>query len=108
MFAAIALTIFIALIFGNLRQLFRLGLQQPVQRFLHAVTDQFFDLTLDYLFIKLYNFLGDGLLSPFRMCVATSFYQRSANHVSFYAFLFMRNLLYLRGCGQKVGLSTEP
>ena len=28
-------------------------------------------------------------------CVPTSFYQRSANHVSFYAFFNLRNLLYL-------------
>ncbi len=27
-------------------------------------------------------------------CVATSFYQNSANHVSFYTFSFLRNLLY--------------
>ena len=28
-------------------------------------------------------------------CVVTSFYQSSANHVYFYAFFFLRNLLYL-------------
>ncbi|MDU2195016.1 MAG: hypothetical protein E7E26_04595, partial [Clostridiales bacterium] len=28
-------------------------------------------------------------------CVATSFYQSSANHVSFYPLLYLRNLFYL-------------
>lgn len=33
--------------------------------------------------------------SPFRMCVATSFYQRPASRVYFFAFFNLRNLLYL-------------
>ena len=35
------------------------------------------------------------MLSPFEWCVATSFYQRSANHVSFYLLFNLRNLFYL-------------
>ena len=35
------------------------------------------------------------MLSPFKWCVATSFYQRSANHVSFYPLFNLRNLFYL-------------
>ena len=35
------------------------------------------------------------MLSPFRMCVATSFYQRPASRVYFFAFFNLRNLLYL-------------
>ena len=48
-------------------QLFRLGFQQPVEGFLDAAANQLLDLPLDYFLIKLYNFLGHGLLSPFRM-----------------------------------------
>ncbi|MCI6397415.1 hypothetical protein, partial [Lawsonibacter sp.] len=33
-------------------------------------------------------------------CVATSFYQSSANHVSFYPLLYLRNLFYLIGPGR--------
>lgn len=33
--------------------------------------------------------------SPFRMCFATSFYQRPASRVHFFAFFNLRNLLYL-------------
>ena len=39
--------------------------------------------------------VGHGLLSPFRMRVATSFYQRPASRVYFIAFFNLRNLLYL-------------
>ena len=34
------------------------------------------------------------MLSPFEWCVATSFYQSSANHVSFFLLFNLRNLLY--------------
>ena len=63
--------------------------------FPYAASYQLFDLTLDYFFVKLYNFFRHGLLSPFEWCVATSFYQRYANHISFYAVFYLRNLLYL-------------
>ena len=36
-------------------------------RFFYAATDQFFELTLDYFLVQLYNLLGHGLQTPFRM-----------------------------------------
>jgi hypothetical protein len=45
--AAVALTGFIALVSSRLGQLFRLGIQQLVQGFLHTAPNQFFKLTLD-------------------------------------------------------------
>ena len=65
--AAVPLAGFAALVAGCLSQLFCLGLKQFVQGFFHAAANQFFDLPLDYFLIKLYNFLGHGLLSSFRM-----------------------------------------
>ena len=41
----------------------------------------------------IFSYMVCRLLSEW--CVATSFYQSSANHVSFYAFFNLRNLLYL-------------
>lgn len=52
------------------------------------------------LFVAVYSLLS-------MVCLPTSFYQRSANHVYFYLFLNLRNLLYLRVCGQEVGLNTR-
>ena len=69
MSAAVALTGLAALVAGGLRQRLRLLLQQFVQGFLHVAADQFLELTLDNFLIKLYNFLGHSLLSPFRMFV---------------------------------------
>ena len=71
-----------------------------IVNFLHEDTtltapNQLFELPLDYFLVKLYNLLRHGLLSPFEWCVATSFYQSSANHVSFYLLFNLRNLLYL-------------
>ena len=106
MAAAITLTLLIALIPGSLGQLFCLGLQQLVEGFLYAASYQLFDLTLDYFFVKLYNFFRHGLLSPFEWCVATSFYQRSANHVSFY-FFNLRNLLYFIHINDKMDEYAE-
>ena len=80
---------------GRLGQLLSLGLQQFVESFLYAAPNQLFELPLDYFLVKLYNLLRHGLLSPFEWCVATSFYQSSANHVSFYLLFNLRNLLYL-------------
>ena len=57
----------ITLVPGRLRQLLCLGLQQLVEGFLYAASNQFFDLTLDYFLVELYNLFGHGLLSPFRM-----------------------------------------
>ena len=49
--AAVALAGLIALVVGGLGQLLRLLLQQFIQRFLHAASDQFFELTLDNFFV---------------------------------------------------------
>jgi hypothetical protein len=51
MTAAVALPFLTALIACCLRQFLRFGLQQPVERFFHATTDQFFYLPLDYFLI---------------------------------------------------------
>src|SRR5699024_6284682 len=103
--ASITLTGLAALIPGSLGQLLGFGFQKFVKGFLHAATDQFLDLPLDYFLVELYNVVGHGLSSPFRMCVATSFYQRPASRVYFFCYfqfaqfiipyLNLRNLLYL-------------
>ena len=49
--AARALTGLAALVAGRLRQGLRLLFQQLVQGFLHAASDQFLDLLLDYFLI---------------------------------------------------------
>ena len=67
--AAVALTDLAALVARRLRQRLCLLLQQLVQGFFHAAANQFLDLPLDNFLIKLYNFLGHSLLSPFRMFV---------------------------------------
>ena len=69
MAAAVALAGFIAFIAACLCQLIRFFLQQLIERFFYAAADLFFDLPLDYFLVKLYNLLGHGLLSPFRMFV---------------------------------------
>lgn len=51
MAAAVALTSVDALVAGSLRQELRLFFQQFVQRFLHAASDQFLDLALDYCLV---------------------------------------------------------
>ena len=43
--AAVALASFVALVAGSLGQLLRFLLQQFIQRFFYAATDQFFELT---------------------------------------------------------------
>ena len=65
--AAVALASLVALVAGSLGQLLRFLLQQFIQRFFHAASDQFLKLTLDYFLVQLYNLLGYGLQTPFRM-----------------------------------------
>ena len=67
MAAAIPMPLFIALVPGCLVQLLRLGLRQFVEGLLCAASYQLFDLTLNYFPVKLCNFSGYGLLSPFGM-----------------------------------------
>ena len=55
----------------------------------------FEEFDFDYFLVELYNVVGHGLSSPFRMCVATSFYQRPASRVYFFAVFNLRNLLDL-------------
>lgn len=93
--AAVALTGLAALVAGCLGEFFCFGFQKLVECLLHAAADQFLDLPLDYFLVELYNVVGHGLSSPFRMCFATSFYQRTASRVYFFAFFNLRNLLYL-------------
>ena len=84
MTAAVALTGLIAFVAGCLGEFFRFGFQQLVGRLLYAAADQLLDLPLDYFLVELYNVVGHGLSSPFRMCVVTSFYQRPASRVYFF------------------------
>ena len=69
MTATVALAGLAALVAGCLGEFFRFGFQKLVERLLHAAADQLFDLPLDYFLVKLYNVVGHGLLSPFRMFV---------------------------------------
>ena len=84
MTAAVALASLAALVAGCLGQFLRLCVQKIVECLLHAAADQLLDLPLDYFLVELYNVVGHGLLSPFRMCVVTSFYQRPASRVYFF------------------------
>lgn len=65
--ASVVLTGFIALIAGDLRQFLRFLLQQLVQCFLHAASDQFLKLPLDNFLVELYNLLRHSLLALFRI-----------------------------------------
>ena len=67
--AAVALTGLTALVAGCLGQFLRLRLQKLIEGFIHAAADQLFNLALDYFLVELYNVVGHGLLSPFRMFV---------------------------------------
>lgn len=91
---AVALALFIALVPGSLGQLVGLCLQQLIERLLYTVPDQFFDLVLitSALSCTIFSDMVCCLLSEW--CVATSFYLRVANHVSF---IFAQLILpYLR------------
>ena len=69
MTAAVALTDLTALVAGCLGQFLSLRFQKLIEGFLHAAADQLFDLPLDYFLVELYNVVGHGLSSPFRMFV---------------------------------------
>ena len=95
MTAAVALASLTALVAGCLGEFFRFGFQQQlVERLLYAAADQLLDLPLDYFLVELYNVVGHGLLSPFRMCVVTSFYQRPASRVYFFMTFSIRAIYY--------------
>ena len=91
--AAVALTGLAALVPGSLGEFFCFGFQQFVECLLHAAADQLLNLPLEYFLVELYNVVGHGLLSPFRMCVATSFYQRLASRVYFYCLFQFAQLI---------------
>ena len=92
--AAIALTLLIALVPGRLGQLLRFSLQQFVKSFLYAASYQLLDLTLDYFFVKLYNLLRYGLLSPFRMVCRNFILPEFCKPCLFLAtFLFAKNII---------------
>ena len=93
--AAVALTGLAALAACRLRQGLRLLLQQLVQGFLRAASDQFFDLPLDYFLVQLYNVLGHRLLSPFECLCGNFILPEPASYVFFYALFNLRKLLYL-------------
>ena len=54
-----------------------------------------YELPLDNFFIKLYNFLGHSLLSPFRMVCRDFILPEPASYVFFYAVFNLRKLLYI-------------
>ena len=84
MAAAIILPLLIAFVPGCLGQFLSLRFQQLIESFLYTDPNQLFDLALDYFLVKLYNFLDMVCCLLSEWCVATSFYQSSANHVFFY------------------------
>lgn len=57
--------------------------------------DQFLGLALDYFLIKLYNFLGHSLLSPFRMVGRDFILPEFCKLCLFLSFFNLRNLSYL-------------
>ena len=93
--APVPLALLITLVPGRLGQLLCLGLQQLVEGFLYAASYQLVDLPLDYssLICTIFSGMVCSLLS--KWCLATSFYQRTANHVSFYLLFILRNLFFL-------------
>ena len=93
--AAIALALLVALIPGRLGQFLSLGLQQLVQCFLYASAYKFLELPLitSSFSCTIFSDMVCCLLSEW--CVAISFYQSSANHVSLYLLFNLPNLLYL-------------
>ena len=100
--AAVALAGLISLVAGSLGQPLCLLLQKFIQRFFYAASDQFFELALDYFLVQLYNFLGDGLLSPFRMVCRNFILPEACKPCLFLSFIQFAqlivpylNLLYL-------------
>ena len=93
--AAVALSLLVTLVPGRLGQLLRLGFQKLVECFLYAAAYKFLELPLDYFFVQLYNLLDMVCRLLSEWCVATSFYQSTANHVSFYILFNLRKLLYI-------------
>lgn len=94
MVAPVSPTLLIALVTGSLGQFLCLGFQQPVEGLLYATSHKFLELPLDYsLSCTIFSDMVCCLLSEW--CVATSFYQSSANHVSFvFAKLILPYLIF--------------
>ena len=80
---AISLALLIALVPGSLGQLFRLSIQQLIKSFFYAVSHQLFNFPLITFSFSCTIFLDMVCCLLSNVCVAISFYQRSANHVSF-------------------------
>ena len=95
MAAAVALTGLAALVAGSLGQFLRLCVQKLVECLLHAATDQFLDLPLDYFLAPCTMLLDMVCRLLSNVCMVTSFYQRPASRVYFFALFNLRNLLYL-------------
>ena len=105
MAAAVTLSLFIALVTGSLGQPVCFCFQQLVQSLFYASAHQFFNLTLDYFFVQVYNFIKYGLLSPFEMLIHTFILPEIANLVFFFHIFFLRILLYLFFPGAKLLLN---
>ena len=91
---AIALALLVTLVPSSLGQLLRFGPKQLDERFLYTASHKFLKFDLDYgLFsCTIFSDMVCCLLS--KWCVVTSFYQRSANHVSlFHSLLFAKNII---------------
>ena len=93
--AAVALSLLVTLVPGRLGQLLCLGLQQLVESFLYASTHKFLELPLDYFFVQLYNLLGHGLLSPFRMVCRDFILPEGYKPCLLFLLFNLRKLLYL-------------
>ena len=63
------------------------------QRLLHAAADKFPDLTLDHFLVQLYDLLGYGLLSPFRMVCGIFIHPEPASYVFFFALFQFAQLI---------------
>ena len=109
MAAAIALTIFTTLAVCGLRQLFRLGLQRPlsVSSTLPRTNSLICPLISSSLNCTIFSDMVCNLLSEW--CVVTSYYQRSANLVSFILLPFVQLIVPYpaQPCRREIGSKSH-
>ena len=113
MAAAIALALFIALISGCVGQFLHFVFQQLIEHLFDTSSHQFFKLPPLIPSSFSCTIFSDMVcyLLP-NVCVATSFYQRSANHVFLCSLLFAKLIVPYRGTKEKTshpaGLFAYP
>ena len=93
--AAVALAGLVSFVASSLGQLLRFLLQQFIQRFFRSASDQLLSWSLitSSFSCTIFSDMVYRLLSEW--CVVTSFYQSSANHVSFFPFVPYRFKCYV-------------